>query len=189
GARRDRWPLGRGFERFFGFFPGETHQFVPALVHDNHLVEPPGTYEDGYHLTTDLVDQALGMVEDLRHVDVERPWLLYLATGACHSPHQAPAEWIERYRGRFDAGWDAWRDAAFARQVEAGLLPAHAELSPRPEWVPAWDDLSATEQRVYARYMEAFAGFLSHTDHELGRLFARLAELGELDDTLVLVLS
>jgi arylsulfatase A-like enzyme len=189
GARRDRWPLGRGFERFYGFFPGETHQFVPALVHDNHSVEPPGGVEDGYHLTTDLVDRAIEYVEDLRHVDVEKPWLLYLATGACHSPHQAPRPWIDRYRGHFDAGWDAWRDAALARQKADGLLPDHTQLSPRPEWVPAWADLSEVEQRVFARYMEAFAGFLSHTDAELGRLVDRLAELGELENTVIVVLS
>jgi arylsulfatase A-like enzyme len=189
GARRDRWPLGRGFERFYGFFPGETHQFVPALVHDNHSVEPPAGVDDGYHLTTDLVDHAIEYLEDLRHVDVEKPWLLYLATGACHSPHQAPPPWIERYRGHFDAGWDAWREAALARQKAAGLLPDHTELSPRPDWVPAWDDLSAVEQQVYARYMEAFAGFLSHTDAELGRLVDRLGAMGELENTVVVVLS
>jgi arylsulfatase A-like enzyme len=189
GARRDRWPLGRGFERFYGFFPGETHQYVPALVHDNHSVEPPTGVDDGYHLTTDLVDHAIEYVEDLRNVDVEKPWLLYLATGACHSPHQAPRPWIERYRGHFDAGWDAWREAALTRQKAEGLLPEHTELSPRPDWVPAWDGLSPMEQRVYARYMEAFAGFLSHTDAELGRLVDRLEAMGELDDTVVVVLS
>ncbi|MEQ1785515.1 MAG: arylsulfatase [Acidimicrobiales bacterium] len=189
GARRDRWPLGRGFERFYGFFPGETHQFVPALIHDNHAVEPPASVDDGYHLTHDLVDHAIEHIEDLRNVDVDKPWFLYLATGACHSPHQAPREWIDRYRGHFDAGWDAWRDATLARQKAAGLLPEHAELSPRPDWVPAWDDLSPVERQVYARYMEAFAGFLSHTDHELGRLVGRLEELGELENTVVVVLS
>jgi arylsulfatase len=189
GARRDRWPLRRGFERFYGFFPGETHQFVPALVHDNHLVEPPRGVEDGYHLTADLVDHAIEHVEDLRNVDVDKPWLLYLATGACHSPHQSPREWVERYRGRFDRGWDEWRVAALARQKESGLLPEHTELSPRPDWVPAWAALSEQERRVYARYMEAFAAFLSHTDHELGRLFARLEAMGELDNTIVMVLS
>ncbi|MGH9273615.1 MAG: arylsulfatase [Acidimicrobiales bacterium] len=189
GARRDRWPLGRGFERFYGFFPGETHQFVPALVHDSHHVEPPRGYDDGYHLTEDLVDHAIELVEDLRNVDVDKPWLLYLATGACHSPHQAPADWIGRYRGHFDQGWDAWRDAALARQKAEGLLPDHTELSPRPEWVPAWADLSPAERRVYARYMEAFAGYLSHTDHVLGRLLDRLEVLGELDNTVVVVLS
>jgi arylsulfatase len=189
GARRDRWPLSRGFERFYGFFPGETHQFVPALVHDNHLVEPPRGVDDGYHLTADLVDHAIEHVEDLRNVDVDKPWLLYLATGACHSPHQSPPDWLARYRGRFDRGWDEWRVDALARQKAAGLLPDHTELSERPEWVPAWDSLSAQERRVYARYMEAFAAFLSHTDNELGRLFARLEALGELDNTIVMVLS
>lgn len=189
GARRDRWPLARGFERWYGFFPGETHQFVPALFHDSHHVEPPRGVEEGYHLTSDLVDRAVEYVEDLRNVDVDKPWLLYLATGACHSPHQAPAGWIGRYRGHFDRGWDAWREATLARQKELGVVPAHTELSPRPDWVPAWDALSPTERGVYARYMEAFAGFLSHTDHELGRLVDRLDALGELDDTLVMVLS
>jgi arylsulfatase A-like enzyme len=189
GARRDRWPLGRGFERWYGFFPGETHQFVPALVHDSHHVDPPRGIEDGYHLTSDLVDHAIEWIEDLRNVDVDKPWLLYLATGACHSPHQSPAEWIERYRGHFDEGWDASREATLERQKAAELLPEHTELSPRPDWVPAWSDLTDTERTVYARYMEAFAGFLSHTDHELGRLLERLRALDDLDNTLVVVLS
>ena len=189
GATRARWPLGKGFERWYGFFPGETHQFVPALHHDNHAVDPPGTYEDGYHLTTDLVDRSIEYVEDLRNVDVDKPWFLYLAPGACHSPHQTPPGWIERYAGRFDQGWDEWRTAALAKQKAEGLLPEHAELSPRPDWVPAWADLSDQERRVYARYMEAFAAFLTHTDHEVGRLIDRLAALGELDDTLVVLLS
>lgn len=189
GARRDRWPLARGFERWYGFFGGETHQFVPALVHDSHHVEPPSGVDDGYHLTTDLVNRAIGYVEDLRNVDVDKPWFVYLAPGACHSPHQSPPEWRQRYRGRFDEGWDVWRAVALERQKDMGLLPAHTELSPRPDNVPGWDDLDATERRVYARYMEAFAAFLSHTDHELGRLIDRLDDIGELDDTIVVVLS
>jgi arylsulfatase len=189
GARRDRWPLGRGFERFYGFFGGETHQYVPALVHDNHFVEPPGTYEDGYHLTEDLVDRAIEQLDDLRHVDSAKPWFLYLAPGACHSPHQAPAPWIERYRGRFDQGWDEWRVAALRRQIDAGLLPTRTELSPRPDWVPAWADLSPESRRVHARYMEAFAGYLSHTDDQVGRLITWLDQQGERDRTLVMVLS
>ncbi|MSO88335.1 MAG: arylsulfatase, partial [Acidimicrobiia bacterium] len=189
GARRDRWPLGRGFERFYGFFPGETHQFVPALVHDSHYVEPPRSYDDGYHLTEDLVDHAIEYLEDLRNVDVDKPWLLYLATGACHSPHQAPAAWLDRYRGHFEQGWDHARQVALTRQKAEGLLPAHTELSPRPDWVPAWEDLSPVERRVYARYMEAFAAYLSHTDHELGRLVDRLDTLGELDNTVIVLLS
>ncbi len=189
GARRDRWPLGKGFERFYGFFPGETHQFVPALIHDSHHVEPPRGVDDGYHLTTDLVDHAIEYVEDLRNVDVDKPWFLYLATGACHSPHQSPPEWVARYHGHFDRGWDEWREATLARQKAMGLLPEHTELSPRPDWVPAWASLSDTERAVYARYMEAFAAYLSHTDHELGRLVDRLDALGELDRTLLIVLS
>ncbi len=188
-ARRDRWPLAQGFERWYGFFPGETHQFVPALIHDSHHVEPPYGVDEGYHLTTDLVDRSIEYLEDLRHVDVEKPWFLYFAPGACHSPHQTPPGWIERYRGRFDRGWDAWREAALARQKAEGLLPEHTELSPRPDWVPAWDSLSEVERRVYARYMEAFAAYLTHTDHELGRLVDRLDAMGELDDTIIVVLS
>src|SRR6476469_6267503 len=122
------------------------------------------------------------MIEDLRQVDVDKPWFLYLAPGACHSPHHAPPDWIERYRGRFDRGWDEWRDEALARQKAMDLLPEHAELSPRPDWVPAWADLGPAERRVYARYMEAFAGYLSHADHEIGRLLDRLTAMGELDE-------
>jgi arylsulfatase A-like enzyme len=189
GASRRRWPLGRGFERFYGFFEGENHQNAPALVHDSHQVRPPASVQDGYHLTEDLADRAIEYMVDLRHVDPDKPFLLYLATGACHSPHQAPTEWIERYRGAFDDGWDEWRNRAFARQVEMGIFPPGTRLSPRPDWVPAWDSLSARTRAVYARYMEAFAGFLSHTDHHLGRVFEHLRETGELDETLVVVLS
>ncbi len=188
-ATRVRWPLGKGFERWYGFFGGETSQFVPALLHDNHAAAPPASYEDGYHLTTDLVDHAIEHVEDLRNVDVDKPWFLYLALGACHSPHQAPRDWVERYRGHFDEGWDEWRDRALAKQKAEGLLPAHTALSERPDWVPAWESLDEAERRVYARYMEAFAGFLSHADHEVGRLVDRLAVLGELENTVVVVLS
>ena len=189
GASRQRWPLGRGFERFYGFFSGETHQLAPALVHDNHFVEAPTRADDGYHLTEDLADRAIEFVEDLRHVDGHKPWLCYLTPGACHSPHQAPSAFIDAYRGQFDAGWDAWREMTLARQRELGVVPNHIELSPRPDWVPAWDDLSAEERRLYARYMEAFAGFLTHTDAQVGRVIDRLDELGELDNTVVMVLS
>lgn len=189
GARRDRWPLGRGFERWYGFFEGETHQNAPALVHDSHQVPAPRSVEDGYHLTEDLVDHAIEYLVDLRHVDTDKPFLLYLAPGACHSPHQAPAEWIERYRGAFDRGWDVWREECLRRQLDAGLLPPSTVLSERPDWVPAWDSLSDRTRAVYARYMEAFAGFLSHTDHHIGRLLDHLEATGELDDTIVMVLS
>ena len=189
GARRDTWPLGRGFDRWYGFHGGETHQFVPALYCDNHSVRPPRPLEDGYHLTSDLVDRAIEFVGDLRAVDPARPFFLYLAPGACHSPHQSPAEWIEHYRGRFDAGWDAWRAGAHARQLELGVLPAGTRLSPRPPWVAAWDSLAVRQRAVAARFMECFAGFLSHADAEIGRVLAFLEELGELERTLVVVVS
>ncbi len=189
GGPRDRWPLGRGFERFYGFFEGETHQNAPALVHDNHQVQPPKSVEDGYHLTEDLVDHAIEYLVDLRHVDEDKPFLLYLTPGACHSPHQAPPEWIDRYRGQFDRGWDEWRQQCLARQIESGVLPSSTVLSDRPEWVPAWDTLSDRTRGVYARFMEAFAGFLSHTDDQIGRLVHHLEETGELDNTIFMVLS
>ncbi len=189
GASRARWPLGRGFERFYGFMSGETHQFVPNLIDDNHPVSPPYGPEEGYHLTTDLVDRAIGNVRDLRATDPDKPFFVYLATGACHSPHQSPAEWIARYRGAFDDGWDKWREATARRQIELGVLPEGTELSARPDWVPAWTSLSADERRLYARFMEAFAGFLSHTDHEIGRFVEYLRHTGDLDNTLLFVLS
>ncbi len=189
-ATRVRWPLARGFERFYGFINGgETHQNSPALVCDNHFVLPPRSIEDGYHFTEDLVDHACELVTDLRHVDVDKPFFLYFATGACHSPHQAPPEYVARYRGRFDAGWDVWREQTLARQVASGVLPRGTELSPRPDWVPAWDSLDDDSRRVYARFMEAFAGFLTHTDDQLGRLVTFLEDRDELDDTLLILMS
>src|SRR5665213_1134510 len=188
-ASRATWPLGRGFDRWYGFHGGETHQFVPALFHDNHSVRPNKTIDEGYHLSADLADRAIEFVGDLRAVDAARPFFLYLCTGACHSPHHAPSEWIDRYRGAFDSGWDDWRDRAFARQLALGILPTGTALSPRPPWVPAWSDLGDVERALAARFMECFAGFLSYTDHQLGRVFSFLEELGERDDTLVMLVS
>ncbi len=187
GAPRERWPLGQGFERYFGFIGAETNQYFPDLVIDNTPIKfaPP----DGYHLTVDLVDHAIGMVDDLRAVDRDKPWMMYLAFGACHSPHQAPREWIDRYRHQFDDGWDAWRARTHERQQAMGIVAAGTPLSPRPSWVPDWDTLTDDERRLYARMMEVFAGFLSHTDDQLGRLLSHLELNGELDNTLVLVLS
>jgi len=189
GAPRRRWPVGQGFERFYGYFGGETSQFGPALVQDNQLVPPPRSYEDGYHLSEDLADHALAYLADLRSSEPDKPFFLYFCPGACHSPHQVPPDWLERQRGRFDDGWDEWRERTFARQKAEGVVPAHAELSPRPDWVPAWDDLAPDVQRVFARFMEAFAAYLSHADHQLGRIIDDLEARGELDDTLVLAIS
>jgi arylsulfatase len=186
---RKRWPLGRGFERFYGWFGGETHQFAPSLVHDNHFTEAPRTYEEGYHVTEDLADRAIANIDDLRAIDPTKPFFLYFATGACHSPHQAPADWIAKYEGHFDQGFDAWREATFARQLELGIVPEGTTLSPRPPWVPAWDDLEPDERQLSARFMECFAGFLSHADAQIGRVVEHLREIGELDNTLIIAVS
>jgi arylsulfatase A-like enzyme len=188
-AARDRWPLARGFERFYGFFAGETHQNYPALVEDNHQIRPPAMPEDGYHFTEDIVDQAIRLITDLRQIDPAKPFFLYLAPGACHSPHQAPQEFRDKYRGRFDRGWDAWRTETFARQKQIGVVAAHTVLSDRPDWVPAWESLDEQSRAVYARYMEVFAAYLDHTDTHIGRLVDELESRGELDDTLLMVLS
>ena len=188
-ASRATWPLARGFDRWYGFHGGETHQFVPALYYDNHSVRPPRSVEDGYHLTDDLADRALEFLGDLRAVDAAKPFFLYFATGACHSPHQPPRRWREHYRGRFDAGWDAWREQVFARQLASGLLPPGTTLSPRPPWVPAFDSLSGRDRAVAARFMECFAGFLSHADEQIGRVLEFLRERAELDNTVVCVVS
>ena len=134
---RGTWPLGRGFDRWYGFFGGETHQFAPALVCDNHQIEPPRPWQDGYHLTDDLIDQAQQMILNLRAVDDAKPFFMYLCFGACHAPHQSPPEWLQRFRGRFDDGWDVWRDATFARQLASGVVPEGTRLSERPKWVKA----------------------------------------------------
>jgi len=189
GSPKDKWPLGRGFERYYGFMGGETDQYRPDLVHDNHPIEPPRLPEEGYHLTEDLADHATLFLKDLRATSPDKPFFLWFTPGACHAPHQAPAEYIDAYRGQFDMGWDRWREEVFARQVESGLLPPGTELSERPHWVPPWDTLSADEQRVAARMMEVFAGFLTHTDAQVARVLDFVDELGELDNTIVLVMS
>jgi len=188
-ASRATWPLTRGFDRWYGFHGGETHQFVPALYHDNHSVRPPAAMQDGYHLTEDLADHAIEFIADLRAVDPGKPFFLYLATGACHSPHQPPPRWREHYRGRFDLGWDAWRERAFERQRAVRLIPLTTVLSRRPDWVPAWDSLGEPERAVAARFMECFAGFLSHADEQIGRVLGFLEDTGDLDNTIVVVVS
>ncbi len=189
GSPRDKWPLGRGFERYYGFLAGETDQYHPVLVHDNHEVPPPRTPEEGYHLTEDLTDRAIGYIKDLRATSPDKPFFCWFAPGACHAPHQAPPAYIEPYRGRFDHGWDAWRNEVFERQVASGLLPAGTRLSERPHWVPEWSTLSADERRLYARMMEVYAGFMTHTDAQVGRLLDFIDTLGETDDTMVVVMS
>jgi arylsulfatase len=188
-ARKDRWPLGRGFERFYGFMGGDTDQWHPELVYDNHQVEPYKTPEEGYHLTEDLADRAIEFVTDLRNVAPTRPFFLYFCTGAGHAPHHAPREWIERYRGKFDMGWDKAREMIFERQREMGIVPQGTELTPRPHWIQEWGGLGADEKHLYSRMMEVFAGFISHTDAQIGRLLSFLEETGDLDNTLVVAIS
>ena len=189
GGPRNHWPLSKGFERYYGFLAGETDQYHPDLIHDNHQVDPPCSPEEGYHLTEDLADRAIGFVKDLRAYSTDKPFLLYFAPGACHAPHQAPASYIEPYRGQFDLGWDAWREQVFARQMASGLLPAGTDLSPRPSWIPEWSTLSDDERRLYARMMEVYAGFMTHTDAQVGRVIDFIEKLGELDNTIVLIMS
>ncbi|HEX6569611.1 MAG TPA: arylsulfatase [Acidimicrobiales bacterium] len=185
----DRWPLGLGFERYYGFLNGDTNQWTPDLVSDNGFVDPPRGPDDGYHLTEDLADRAIRLVQDQQQATPGRPWFCYLATGAVHAPHQAPAAYIDAYRGQFDDGWEAWRARTFARQVAAGVVPEGTTLTERPPWVPDWDALHPAERRLYARMMEVYAGFLTHTDGQIGRVLDFLRTTGGLDDTLVLLVS
>ena len=150
---------------------------------------PRRRVEDGYHLSADLADRAIEFLGDLRAVDDELPFFLYLATGACHSPHHAPAEWIAHYKGRFAQGWDRWREQTFARQLAEGIVPAGTVLSPRPPWVPSWDSLGAEERALAERFMECFAAFLSYTDQQIGRVVDFIDEVGAADDTVVMVVS
>ncbi|MCB0994207.1 MAG: arylsulfatase [Acidimicrobiales bacterium] len=183
------WPTGVGFDRYYGFLNGETNQWTPNLIRDHHHIEPPATPEEGYHLEADLADEAIAHLRELRLSSPTRPFFLWYASGAPHAPHQAPREWIDRYAGRFDAGWDVWRSQVLERQKALGLVPADLELPPLPEWVESWDTIDADRQRLYSRMMEVFAGFVSHLDHHVGRLIAHLDQTGELDNTIVCLVS
>ena len=185
----DRWPLGRGFQRFYGFLGGDTSQWYPDLIYDNHQVEPPRTPEAGYHLTEDLVDKAVEFIADTKQVDPDKPFYLHFCTGATHAPHHVAAEWADHYKGVFDDGWDAYREKVFARQKATGIVPADAELSRHDPDVPDWDSLPEPARKLFARMMEVFAGFLEHTDAQIGRLLEFLRTLGELDNTLIMVVS
>lgn len=185
----DMWPTRLGFERYYGFLNGETNQWTPNLVRDQTHVEPPAGPDEGYHLDADLADEAIRDLRDHRLHHPDRPFLLWYATGSPHAPHQAPPEWIDRFRGQFDDGWDAWRERTFARQRALGIVPDDATLSERPDWVEAWDDVDGDRRRLYARMMEVFAGFLAHTDHHIGRVLDEIERAGQLDDTIVVVVS
>ena len=185
----DRWPLGRGFERFYGFLGGDTHQYYPELVYDNRSVEPEKTPEEGYHLTEDLVDKAIEFIADAKQIAPDKPFFMYFCPGAMHAPHHVPKEWADKYKGQFDDGWDGYREKTFARQKELGIIPQDAELSRHDPDVQDWNALSDDERKLYARMMEVFAGFLTHTDYHYGRLFDFLKTMGEWDNTLIMFIS
>ena len=178
-----------GFDRFYGFLQGETDQFHPELTYDQHHIDPPATPEEGYHVSEDLVDHAIGFIHDSKSVRPDRPFFGYVAFGAVHAPHQAPQDYLDKYRGAFDEGWDDFRARWYERQLEMGIIPDGTQLAPLNPGVDAWDDLSANEKALFARFQEAFAAFLDHTDAQIGRLLDTLEELGELDNTLVILTS
>jgi arylsulfatase A-like enzyme len=181
----DRWPTGSGFEYFYGFIGGETNQWYPALYNGTVPVEQDRTPEEGYHFTEDMTDHAIGWVRQQKALMPDKPFFVYFAPGATHAPHHAPKEWIDRYRGQFDDGWDALREQTLVRQKQLGVVPPDAELTSRPEEIPAWDDMPDELKPVLSRQMEVYAGFLEHTDHHVGRLVDAIDDLGLLDDTLV----
>jgi arylsulfatase len=183
----NQWPLARGFNRFYGFLDGETDQFYPELVADNHPVDPPAGPEDGYHVSEDLIDNALKIIADFKGVRPDRPFLGYVAFGATHAPHQAPASYMAKYRGKFDEGWDIVRERWFNKQIATGVIPADTQLAPRNPGVKPWDELTDNEKRLAARMQEAFAAFLDHTDDQIGRLVEGLRNLGQLDNTILVV--
>lgn len=178
----DRWPTGEGFDTFYGFQGGETDQFEPTLYQGTTPVMRPAG--DGYHLSEDLADHAIRWMRNVESSGTGKPFFLYFATGGIHAPIQAPKAWIDQYRGRFDAGWDKLREETFARQKRLGVIPANTKLTPRPAELPAWDSLSPEQKRFSARLMEAYAGFLAHTDAQVGKLVDELKARGEFENTL-----
>jgi arylsulfatase A-like enzyme len=185
----DGWPLGRGFDRFYGFMDAETDQYAPELVRDNTPVDPPGTFASGYHLTADLVDQGIRYLADHASDAAQKPWLMWLAFGACHAPHQAPFDLIRNYDKEFAAGWDAERDRRLARQKEMGVVPSDTRMPPRNDAVRPWAEVSEEERRLYTRLQAAYAAMLDHADRHLARLMSFLEESGQAENTLVIVMS
>lgn len=185
----DGWPLGRGFDRFYGFLDAETDQYSPELVRDNTHVTAVGDHSTGYHLTEDLADEAIRNVTDHHAASPDTPWFLLFAPGACHAPHQAPRQLIDHYAATFEHGWDVEREQRLARQIDLGVVPAGTELPARNDGVNAWDEHSSDEHRLFARLAGAYAAMLHHFDEHLGRVVATLESTGQLDDTIVMVLS
>ena len=185
----DRWPTGDGFEKFYGFVGGETNQWAPTLFLGTSPVEPPETAEQGYHISEDIVNKAISWIRGLHTLTPDKPFFLYCSFGATHAPHHVGQEWIDKYKGKFDKGWDAVREETLANMKAKGIVPPDTELTGRPEGVKAWDDLNETQKTVYARMMEVYAGFAEHTDAQVMRLIEALEDVGIYDDTLFIYIA
>ena len=183
----DLWPIGLGFEQFYGFIGGDTNQWDPAIVDGIKPVEPP--HDPDYHFDVDLADRAIAFIRQQNALAPDKPFFAYYCPGTAHAPHHAPKEWIEKFAGQFDQGWDAMREETLARQKQLGVVPADTRLTPPSEGIPAWDSLDADQKKVYARMMEVYAGALSHCDHQIGRVIEAVRETGELDNTLVIYIQ
>jgi arylsulfatase len=181
----DHWPTGSGFEHFYGFIGGENNQYHPALYDGTAPVEPERTPEEGYHLMEDLADRAIGWIRQQKAIAPDKPFFIYFAPGATHAPHHVPKDWIAKYKGKFDQGWDKVREETFARQKKLGVVPSGCELTKRPDEIPAWEKTEERLRPVLARQMEIYAAFLEYADYHCGRVIESLTELGILDDTLV----
>jgi arylsulfatase A-like enzyme len=180
----DRWPTRSGFDKFYGFIGGETNQWAPAVYDGVARVEIP--HDPSYHFTTDMTDQAIAWTRFQQALTPDKPFFIYFAPGATHAPHHVPKEWIDKYKGQFDQGWDKLREETLARQLRRDVVPAGTRLTARPAEIPAWDGLSADQKRLFSRQMETFAGFGEHTDHEVGRLVQAIRDMGKLENTLFL---
>ena len=182
----DHWPsCGGGFEYFYGFIGGETSQWYPALYEGTTPVEPEKTPEQGYHLTEDLANKAIKWIRQQKALMPDKPFFTYFAPGATHAPHHVPKEWADKYKGKFDQGWDKLREETFARQKKLGVIPQDCQLTARHGEIPAWDTIPAAMKPVLTREMEVYAGFMEHVDHHVGRLIDAIQELGIMDDTLI----
>ena len=181
----DQWPTGSGFEYFYGFVCAETNQYYPTLTEGTNSVEPPKTPEEGYHFTEDIAEKANEWIRQQKALMPDKPFFIYWAPGATHAPHHVPEDWSDKYKGQFSQGWDKLREETFARQKALGVVPQEAKLTARGEGIPAWDDMPAELKPILERQMEIYAGFLEHTDVQLGKMIDTLEELEVLDDTLI----
>jgi arylsulfatase len=184
----NHWPTGLGFEHFYGFNQAADSQYYPRIFNDTTPVEPSKSPQEGYHFTTDMTDNAVKWLHQHDAVAKDKPFFIYYATGATHTPHHVDKKWVEKYKGKFDQGWDAVRKEAFERQKKLGVIPANAEFTPRPDSLPSWDSLTAKQKKLLAHEMEVYAGFLEQTDYEVGRLLDAIKEEGKADNTIVLTI-